>query len=260
MEVVQPSEGRVNWSAAETIRNIQGGVLCKGIYLTDDIDELIKERETIIEVKDNLVFKGPISAVETFRKEFSSRKMAQTFQNNIDKSSSNKGFPGSFSFYGISASYSGSVMSDHNEEIKNSRNENYMAVMHCEKVPLKSIDINRHELSFTPHAVEALRSIENKIKHLGYKSNRDFTEFFEKYGSHATHGVVEFGGILLSVASQLGFEESDLSKVTAITSDASETSLSIGLSEVGIVANLGSSFPASKLYGKTSGHLQSNRA
>ena len=35
---------RINWTAAETFRLVQGGLLSRGIYLVNDFEKLEKER------------------------------------------------------------------------------------------------------------------------------------------------------------------------------------------------------------------------
>ena len=254
-EVLIPVEDRVNWTDADIIRKCQGGTLRRGIYCTKDIDELVKEREIVIDVKDSIESKGPVSSVGIFHKECSSEKLTQIFQNNTDKSSCSRGFSGSLSFYGVSAGagYSMSQADVSEKETINSKHETYMAVVHYEMVPVKSFDITPDDLYLMPRALKKLQTIEKNIKHLRYKSKGHFQEFFKIFGSHVTSGVVEFGGILMSTASYRGFKESDRSKVTSVVSDVSRTSLNMAFSKFGFGAGAGTVFTASKLCGETTG-------
>ena len=245
-------EDRVSWTASETIRKIQGGYLCKGILLTDDIDELLKEREAAVEVKDNLAFSGPLAPVETFRKEYSSQLETQLYQNNIDKSSSSKAFSASASYLGanVGGAHSTARNKEHEENVGRFTNETYVAVMHCEKVSVKSVNISRHDLFLNQHLIKDLQHVEQKIKHQEYKSRGHFENIFQTYGSHATLGVIDFGGILMSTASQRDFKESERSVITDIISDVSKTSLDVAFFWCGFGANIGTSFDASKLQEK----------
>ena len=230
--------------------------------MTEDIDELLKERELAVEVKDNLVFSGPIAPVETFKKEYASQVTTQLYQNNIDKSSSSKAFSGSASYFGVKVGggYSSVRDEEHKEVAGRFKNETFVAVVQGEKVSVKSVDINRHHLSLTQHLIKELQHVEQNIKHLEYNSRGHFENIFQRYGSHATQGVVEFGGILMSTASQRGFKESERSVITDITSDVSKTSLDVGFSRFGFGANIGASFDASKLHDKVIGQYSTNRS
>ena len=249
-------EDQVDWTASETIRKIQSGDLCKGILLTDDIDELLKTRETAVEVQDNLVFSGPLAPIETFSKEYSSQSVTQLYQNNIDKSSSSKGFSASASYFGVKVGGGYSRVSNEEREdvAGHFKNETFVAVMHCEKVSVKSVNINRHHMSLTQHLIKELQRVEQNIKHLQYRSRGHFENIFQAYGSHASQGVIEFGGILMSTASRRGFNESKRSVVTDITSDVSKASLDVAFSKCGFGASIGASFDALQVQDKVTGH------
>ena len=109
-------------------------------------------------------------------------------------------------------------------------------------------------MSLTQHLIKELQRVEQNIKHLQYRSRGHFENIFQAYGSHASQGVIEFGGILMSTASQRGFKESERSVVTDITSDVSKASLDVAFSKCGFGASIGTSFDALQVQDKVTGH------
>ena len=76
---------RINWTAAEAFRLVQGGLLFRGIYLANDFEKLEKEREPVVDVSDSLEFKGTQLAQEIIHREFQSDELRHVFEQTIDK-------------------------------------------------------------------------------------------------------------------------------------------------------------------------------
>ena len=61
---------RINWTATEAFRLVQGGLLCRGIFLAKDFEKLEKEREPVVDVSDSLEFKGTQLGQDVIQREF----------------------------------------------------------------------------------------------------------------------------------------------------------------------------------------------
>ena len=254
---------RENWTASETVRRVQGGALTKGIYLSKDSEELLKDREKVLRISDNLVFRGPISNVESLTAKFTTQQATQTFENNIDKAlsteSGSRGYSGGGSeglwYFGVSteASNSRSESKEHEKKKSQTHEKSFMSVVTTELTPVASVDMEPKYLHLTEKAVDELKTIEEAIKPLNYKSKGHFQQFFERFGSHVNHGTIEFGGILMSEATSKGFKEENREKVSDVLSKASETSISLGFSIGGLGAKAGGIVGSEKVFGETKG-------
>ena len=81
----KPGAVRSDLIASEVVRYVQGGVLCQGIFLAENIDQLVQERDMVIDVCENLEFKETKSVHKIFHNEFTCKETMQTFVNHLDK-------------------------------------------------------------------------------------------------------------------------------------------------------------------------------
>ena len=263
IEKLKPKKAAVErktWSATEAFRSIQGGLLCRGIYLVGDVDELEKEREPVIDVKDNFEFKGSNLVSETSHREFTSRDVTEHFKNSIDKNRSSKSGAGGLSFWGIGLGLGGyhkkkTEDTDTNEK-DSKREKRYTSSVHYQLVPVRSFHLTEVDVVLRPDVIQMLQDIETDLKKLKYKSNGHFTEFFKKYGSHVNHGIVELGGVLMSTAQCRSFKEENREKVTEMTKKVSETSFKLGFRHSGIGLRTGIKFSGSTLHSYASGNFK----
>ena len=72
-------------TAAEAVRTIEGGVLCRGIFLCENTKQLVQERKMVIDVNENLDFRATRSVHEILHNEFTFDHIMQTFVNHLDK-------------------------------------------------------------------------------------------------------------------------------------------------------------------------------
>ena len=199
------------WTEAEAVEKIEAGMLCKGILLCDKIEELTKDREPVIKVKTDLEFKGFRSASETFEKQFTSKKIQEIFEKNIDKCTSHQ-------------SNSASLFSVNLANEQRSPSQLYACGIHYEMVPIMAIDLTTNTIELKPEVITALRQIEMSIKPL-YRSTGHFKDFFEKFGSHTSYGVVELGGILMGKAYCQDFAEEEIEQKKSRTLELSKKAL-----------------------------------
>ena len=81
----KPKAQKLDVTAAEVVRSVQGGILCQGIFQSESIDQLVQERDMVIDVNENLEFKETRSVHEIFHNEFTYKETMQTFVNHLDK-------------------------------------------------------------------------------------------------------------------------------------------------------------------------------
>ena len=228
--------------------------------MAGDVDKLEKERDPVIDVKDNFEFKGSSLVSETSHREFTSRDVTEHFKNSIDKNRSSTSGSAGLSFWGIDVSLGG----HHIKKAKGSRkseqdskNENrYASSVHYQLVPVRSLHLTKADVVLRPDVIQMLQEIETDLKKLKYKSNGHFTEFFKKYGSHVSYGIVELGGVLMSTAECWGFKTENCEKVTEMTTKVSETALKLGFRHRGIGLQAGAEFNGSMLFSHTSGNFK----
>ena len=247
-----------NWTAAEAVRKIQAGVLCKGVYASGDLGDVMYEKERVINVKDSLEFSGTVSSHEPFHRTFSSQEMTAKFVRNTDKTQYSGGLSAKVGFMAV-AEGGFDAASDKEQEAKTQkeRQTSFLSVVYCDKVPVNGVDIELKHVELTPEALESLQNIEQSLVQCNYESKAHFHEFFETFGSHVYIGQVELGGTLISIAYSEDFQEKDRGKVTKIASEAAQLSLSVGFSRAGIDLGLGTSFNAAKLHAKTAANIDS---
>ena len=247
----------VNWTAAEAVRKVQAGELCKGIFLTADGKKSDKIRQRVITVHDSIEYLGTVSSHEPVSREFSCSDMEDDFKNNTDKwnfgwSADAKG--------GFQKKVGGGVQcgkaKEEEKDTRQTQQTNYMAVTWNDTVPVRAIDITLKDISLRPEVLASLQDIEQSLqgieKSLNYKPNGYFHDFFKQFGSHINYGVIELGGSLASIATcnkRGDIKRSDLRKAV---SEAARLSLSLGFSKAGFDIGIGTSFNASKLHAKTS--------
>ena len=253
---------RINWTAAEAFRLVQGGLLSRGIYLVNDFEKLEKEREPVVDVNDDLEFKGAQLAQEVIQREFQSDELRQIFEQTIDKHKRSGSISTGLVIWGMGlgggAGVSKSRASEITVEETKSKGQSYVSSVHYHLVPIKSIHLTYKDIELKPDAITELQNIEKKIKLVRYKTNGQFRSFFERYGSHVHYGLIELGGILISTASCQGFEENCRTKMTEMTETVSKTFASLGFRHSIVSAQQGTSIKASELKSKESLNYHEN--
>ena len=246
------SEMVENWSPAEAVRKVQGGTLCKGMYLTDNLLDEMDDKEAVVKIKDTLEYKGTVSPQEIFQEEFHSQSMTDVYMHNTDKATFFKaGLSSKVSHWGhLDVGFNDSK--ELNQEVRRKEEGTFVSVVTCEKIPVKAVDLTLEDMELEPAVIEELQNIEKSLKAFSYKSVGHFHEFFERFGSHVNFGLVEFGGTLLSTAVCRDYELAEQSKYYNIAFQAGQLLLGMGYSVSGQKLGLGS-FDASKLQDESLG-------
>ena len=204
-------------SGPEFIRSVDNGVLCRGIYFSEDIDKLVVDRELATNISDDVVFSEEYLEQPLHHKEFTSRESMYRFIDHIDKNVS------------MGMNILGIDLVDTVGQIDEA--DSYVGCVHYQFVPVVSAQFSLDQLSLRPEVISALQDVEQVLKMADYLPGDHFGEFFEKFGSHLCSGVVEFGGILISIAECSGFKEEDYSKVARAVTKVSEMAFLLGFNE-----------------------------
>ena len=218
----KPKAQKLDVTAAEAVRSVQGGILCQGIFLTESIDQLLQERDMVIDVSENLEFKETRSVHEIFHNEFTCTETMQTFVNHLDKNLSERSALLGVNIWGVSLG----ECDTHPTQLSSvGEAGNYIASVHYQRIPMASVHITPNDIYLRPEVINALQHVEKSLKETDYEPKDHFKDIFKMYGTHINHGTVEFGGILVSTAYCEDFCEEDRGRITDSVIEASEAAL-----------------------------------
>ena len=212
------TEREMGVSATELVRFLENGVVCRGVdlYLNPHSDESVEIKEKVIDVTEDLLFCDVQSIYPVHHRKFTSRAAMQTFLSDIGnyKSNSKTSMEKGISDIGLQ-DHTGCEVGE----------DSFVGYVHYKLVPVASVDLTADQIYLRTEVIESLQVVEQALKVSGYLPSCHFDGFFEKYGSHLGHGVVDFGDILISTAMCENFEEEVRSKVTDTVEEASKRGL-----------------------------------
>ena len=212
------TEREMGVSATELVRFLENGVVCRGVdlYLNPHSDESVETKEKVIDVTEDLLFCDVQSIYPVHHRKFTSRAAMQTFLSDIGnyKSNSKTSMEKGISDIGLQ-DHTGCEVGE----------DSFVGYVHYKLVPVASVDLTADQIYLRTEVIESLQVVEQALKWSGYLPSCHFDGFFEKYGSHLGHGVVDFGDILISTAMCENFEEEVRSKVTDTVEEASKRGL-----------------------------------
>ena len=241
----KPGVQRTDVTAAEAVRSVQAGVLCQGIFMSEEVNELIQEREMVIDVSENLEFKETRSVHEIFHNEFACKEAMQTFVNHLDKHLSERSASIGVNILGVSLD-----KADKHSREDTSQPQNFISSVHYQGIPVATVDISPDKLHLRPEVIDALQHVEKSMKKADYKPKDHFKDFFKIYGTHISHGTIEFGGTLVSTAYCEGFREENRKRITDAVIEASEAAI---LLDVNKKVRPGQPFNAYEIFGRNTG-------
>ena len=204
---------RASWS-------IENSGVCNGIYFSKNIDKLVEDREMVTNVSDDAVFTPAYLEQPLYHREFTARESLRMFSDHIDKNVS--GVSMGMNIFGIDLADTVGCAS---------AADSFVGCVHYQLVPVVSVQLSANELNLRPDVISALQNIERSLRLSDYLPGSHFDEFFVKYGSHFCGGVVELGGMLVSIAECSEFKEEDRSKMAHMVTKASEMAFLLGFSE-----------------------------
>ena len=220
---LNPSEGMLSFreklsdggdfSAARVVRSAQNGALCRGVYFSRDIRQVVQNRELVVDVGDVVECEFMNSPTEILHSEFTSKEAMYSFVTHADK----------YMYYRSAVSSQVATRGSDQGNEANSQNK-YASSVHYQLFPVVSVKLPVETIQLKAEVIAQLQEIERDLGASNYQPGDHFTNFFEKYGTHISDGGT-FGGILMSLAYIEEFKEEDKSKMAAIVAEASKTAL-----------------------------------
>ncbi|CAH2328061.1 interferon-induced very large GTPase 1-like [Pelobates cultripes] len=207
--------------------NASCGLALEGIYMTSKQDDVLKKREQIIALPEDIHLTCPQKGPVFEQKEFSSSTAESTFHTTMEKLG-----------YSIAASAKGGFwgfQAEANANYKTSEKSANKSVFHTEQayfcttkynyIPLASCYIPKDKLRLSGAALKDLQTIEELSRHSPLEDKftlirEQYEKFFIRYGSHANQGTIHFGGIFWWKATSQGFKEDKLEEIKKENSEA----------------------------------------
>ena len=213
---------QVNWD--DILRSVQGGLLARGFYFSRRFEKLDVQRNFVINMSKNLEYKVVNAIHPVFHHEFTSQKTWEIFDKHLDKHIRARSVSVGANVWGL----------DIAEIVRTQRNtlenENFACCVNYQMIAVRCIQLKPSEMELRVEVIKSLQEIERYLEPSNYQSPGHFRDFFHKFGTHVNNGVIELGGTVRSTAYCRGFQDKDLSNVSDLVSEASETALYLSLS------------------------------
>ncbi|XP_057186531.1 interferon-induced very large GTPase 1-like [Triplophysa rosa] len=218
-------------SDEEILKTSSGGLALQGIFKTDKVEDLLKDRQQLIKV-DTCKLAGPRHNSHYRKYEFSCYKSHKEFFESVGKLGysysveHDLGFPAVQAKYGLqNASVSSTTAS-----LEDQCEKAYEAVTLCHYIPLASTFIDqlilsdsaKKELIEINELLHAINENENNARLLQHAE-----KFFQKFGSHASQGPIHFGGTFWWQAHAQGFSEQNQKKVKTMVNHVLDMNCSV---------------------------------
>lgn len=221
------------------LRSASGGLALTGILLTRKIEDQVQDRNFLLQVPHNVTLLGPAHYQDDWIKEFSSKTQEDSYIKSVNQlgysvsASTGAGFWG-FQFE-VKAGYATCRKRMVDETKESHKHSVYYSTVKHSPVPLASFCFNDSELLLSVDALSALRHIQTKITTYGQENvevKQACEEFFKRFGSHANRGPLHFGGVYWFKCCSSEVNESELSIVQQLQSEAVNAHASFTYSSV----------------------------
>ncbi|XP_039770554.1 interferon-induced very large GTPase 1-like [Ornithorhynchus anatinus] len=200
------------------------GLALQGIYLTDNPNDLLEQREPLIRIPEDFALRGPGQQSRFEKKEFSSSQAEASFTQKMEKLGFSLSCSATSPDWGCS--WEAGLDSSKSSESKGSSSSlsgyNYICTAKFSYVPLASAHLVQHQLRLSQEALGELKHIED----LG----------FVPLGAS---GPLHLGGIFWWKAVVEGFREEQREDVRQQACNALESYIRCGDSVLGVKATVG---------------------
>ncbi len=210
------------------LQKVSGGLALRGIYLTKQADDQLKERDQLLRVPNDILITG-LSSGKYNIEQFSSSRQEDKFVKTIETLGYSVAVSASGSFLGFSANASAATSSKTEDEktTKFNEKESYSSTVKFSTIYVASYSFKSSDLIFSSDAKAELETICAILKSSPDSDNVQFAceQFFKKYGSHANRGPLSFGGIFKYKCTSRGFSRENEESVKhmqtlAVSADA----------------------------------------
>ncbi|KAM4690556.1 interferon-induced very large GTPase 1-like [Rhinophrynus dorsalis] len=204
-----------------------GGLALEGIYMTMKQEDILKKREQLIIIPNDLCLTGPQQGPVLEQKEFTSSSDETTFHQSMERLGFSITCSAKGSFPGFQAEASTSYTKSKNTEQRQRchTEDIFICTTKYNYIPLASCYISKDQIHLSSAAINELKSIEELVKHCAAAEKTEFKRhqygnFFSRFGSHANQGPLHFGGIFWWKATSKGFKEEKMEEMKREISDA----------------------------------------
>ena len=242
---------------AEVLIKASGGHALQGIFLSNNADDLLTDRATMLQCPENVVLRGPsISSLDVIE-QFNSKLQEDTYRKSVDILGCGISVSGSAPVYGGLTINAGVATAQRTEDEKTTKRHQkvaYSSTVKLSSVHVASYIFDDSDLKLSSSALDALKRIQEAVQIHGC-SNPTVQElcdkFYHKYGSHANKGPIHFGGTFCWTCSTSGFEQSELNEVKKIQSESLQSSVGATFMGFGVSTQV----DISSVTGRYSGNL-----
>ena len=216
---------------AEVLIKASGGHALQGIFLSNNADDLLTDRATMLQCPENVVLRGPsISSLDVIE-QFNSKLQEDTYRKSVDILGYGISVSGSAPVYGgltINAGVAAPQRTEDEKTTKGHQKVAYSSTVKLSSVHVASYTFDDSDLKLSSSALDALKRIQEAVQIYGCSSptvQELCDKFYHKYGSHANKGPIHFGGTFCWTCSTSEFEQSELNEVKRIQSKSLECSI-----------------------------------
>ena len=239
--VLQTRDGQ---SDSMVLRNASNGRALQGILLSNDMEELIKDRLSLLKPPENVDFQGPSKSTITTVETFSMKTQEDTYKKSVDTFGWGVSVSAKAPMFGgvtVEARVSASSNDESETCVETDTQNAYSSTMKHSSLQLAAYTFENRDLQLSIDAVEALKKIKTIIMSYGPDSSYvqlACEEFFHNYGSHASRGPLHFGGIYWRTCYSKGFSEKETDTVKELQSNALSAEAGVAFMGFGISSSV----------------------
>ncbi|XP_048402075.2 interferon-induced very large GTPase 1-like isoform X2 [Stegostoma tigrinum] len=186
-----------NWSETQLLEKASGGLALKGIFVSRDVNDLLKVRERLLEIPKTCCLLGPSMSPTEHTESFTSL----THAINSKKCVEQLGLGIRNKIETKFCSFEVDVKGEHSTSSSSSNSTKHTYVSLCKMVvvPMASAELKCKDLTLSKTAINCLKGVEKNLlyqesEHVKYTSCE---QFLEQFGSHVNSSNIHFGGIYL---------------------------------------------------------------
>ena len=230
----QELKGSTDLSDVEVLQHASGGRALQGILVSSDVEDQFEIRQNLLSPPQDAQLKAPSLCQDDKIEQFSSQCQEKLFIQSMNRLGYSAAASAKAGFLGLGvhkgASYSKAIKTKMVDDYQ--LKEMYYSTIKYSFVPMASFHFKDSQLQLSADALRKLEAIEKLIES-GTDLQEECEFFFRKYGSHANKGHLHFGGIYWLRCYTYGFQESDLTEINKLHSQAVSASIGLLLGEFG---------------------------
>ncbi|XP_060689086.1 interferon-induced very large GTPase 1-like [Hemiscyllium ocellatum] len=185
---------RGNWSATQLLEKASGGLALKGIFVSKNLNDLLKTRERLLEVPKTCCLLGPSMNPTEHTERFTSHTHAEYSKKCVEQLGLGIRSSVETKFW----SFELDVKGEHNtsSSSSNSTKTTYVSFYKMIVVPMASVELNCKDLKLSETAVNSLKDVEMNLHYQESDHVKDISseQFLERFGSHVNSSNIHFGG------------------------------------------------------------------